>query len=326
MKKQINSIGIDMAKHKFDACFVMNNEVIHKQTFENNVKGINEYLEKLRILNVKKEIPTVVESTGDFHILFCLTLSPDRLVSLINPLITKQYSRAKIRKQKSDIVDAQILARIGLNEELKEFNTSKEIILKKKKLLLIANLEKRIQSMTLALKNFEELYKILGTDPGEVIRSIKSSIEELKNQIKKLEKEIEEETENCKKLSKIEGISKRTASKILLFIEGKDFKSKGQLCAYAGMDISTKLSGESIHKRGQISKRGNPYLRKILFQGAWGLVMHNEAFKKLYNYHRGRGKHYFTCILIIARKLLNVIYGMLKSGSDFNPKMITVPA
>jgi transposase len=92
------------------------------------------------------------------------------------------------------------------------------------------------------------------------------------------------------------------------------------------MDISTKLSGESVHTKGKLSKRGNPYFRKILFQVAWGLIMHNKAFKKLYEYHRGRGKHYFTCLSIIGRKLLNVIYGMHKSGKSFNPEMVTVPA
>jgi len=60
--------------------------------------------------------------------------------------------------------------------------------------------------------------------------------------------------------------------------------------------------------RQVISKRGSPYLRKVLFQIGWGLMMHNEEYQRAYRAMRARGKKYKTCVIAMARKFLRFLF------------------
>ena len=57
-----------------------------------------------------------------------------------------------------------------------------------------------------------------------------------------------------------------------------------------------------------LSKRGSGYLRKVLFQIAWGLKMHNPVYQAYYEQIRLRGKVYKTCIIALARKFLRFLF------------------
>ena len=57
-----------------------------------------------------------------------------------------------------------------------------------------------------------------------------------------------------------------------------------------------------------ISKRGNGYLRKILFQIGWSLYMNNDEYRAVYMRMRARGKNYKTCIIALARKFLRFLF------------------
>ena len=52
-----------------------------------------------------------------------------------------------------------------------------------------------------------------------------------------------------------------------------DFARPEQYVAYAGLDPSLHDSGDTIHRRGRISKRGSPLVRRV-----WGMV-HQAAFE-----------------------------------------------
>ena len=74
-------------------------------------------------------------------------------------------------------------------------------------------------------------------------------------------------------ITSINGIGETTAEKFLIEIADiTNFKSHKQLRAYIGTDPSIKQSGSSINVSGRISKRGNAYLRKTVWQMAIGVI------------------------------------------------------
>jgi len=79
--------------------------------------------------------------------------------------------------------------------------------------------------------------------------------------------------QDFKIITSINGIGENTAEKFLIEIADiNNFKSHKQLRAYIGTDPSIKQSGSSVNIRGRISKRGNAYLRKTIWQMAIGVI------------------------------------------------------
>jgi len=97
------------------------------------------------------------------------------------------------------------------------------------------------------------------------------------------------------------------------------FESSDKLAAFAGIDPSVTQSGNFSGMRNRMSKRGSPYLRRAIWLAACAAIMHDEALKAFYDQKKAQGKHHYTCIGYICRKLVNIIFAVLKSGKPYQP-------
>lgn len=96
-----------------------------------------------------------------------------------------------------------------------------------------------------------------------------------------------------------------------------DFANADQYVAYTGLDPSLRDSGDSIHWRGKISKRGSPILRNGLFLAAFVVYRKHAYFHRTYRKHRGQGKQHNNALVIVARHLARVVWRMLTDGREF---------
>ncbi len=113
-------------------------------------------------------------------------------------------------------------------------------------------------------------------------------------------------------LTSIKGIGDITAQKFLIEVDDiKNFNNHKQLTAFMGTDPSLKQSGTSIMYQGRISKRGNKYLRKTLFQMAVNCIREDTRFNTYYHKKRDEKKKYKQAVIATGNKLLRVIYSML---------------
>ena len=85
------------------------------------------------------------------------------------------------------------------------------------------------------------------------------------------------------------------------------FASPKALQAYAGLDPSVYQSGR-FQGRSRLSKRGDPLLRKVLYLMAQSLIRYTHRFHQVFCYYRDRGRRYREAIVIVARKVLTVLY------------------
>ncbi len=107
--------------------------------------------------------------------------------------------------------------------------------------------------------------------------------------------------------SNVKGLSVEHASALLVALSDKAFANRDQLVAFVGLDIRVRQSGKWQGKQ-VLSKRGSGYLRKVLFQVAWGLKMHNPMYQAYYEKIRERGKRYKTVMIAVARKFLRFLF------------------
>lgn len=331
------SIGIDVSKAKLDVYLLKNDQTWIWFKIENNKKGFAKLLDKINKNKISKQIPIITESTWDYHLSLCLFLKEKEFENLkeINPIITKKAARHSVRKAKTDTIDAKHLAEIGSREwnSLHSFNRSKNDIVLKKKISLLSKTKKRLSSFRLSVKRHKETLSELWecvTDNEclnlleSAIASINKWIKNLEKEIKKLAKNDENHADKISEIAKQKWVSEISATIIYTYLKHLHFNKFTQCTAFFGIDPVVRSSGSSIDCKRKISKRWNNYARKALWNIAWWAVMHSDYFKDIYDYHKYRWKHHFSCLVIIWRKLLKTIYVISHKNKTYNADKVAV--
>lgn len=119
-------------------------------------------------------------------------------------------------------------------------------------------------------------------------------------------------------ITSISGIGSRLGAIILAEIKTiYNFKNPDQLQAFAGLDPAIYQSGQ-IDNTGHMVKRGSSYLRYALIQAAKLISIYSPHFKTYLKLKISHGKHYNVAVTLIAKKLIRVIYHLLKTNQTFD--------
>ena len=147
-------------------------------------------------------------------------------------------------------------------------------------------------------------------------------ITEQKNDVKNQMIELAKQIKNYKSIVSVFGIGDLSAS--LIIAELKDitrFNNIKQINASCGLDPTIVQSGKSINYHGSISKRGNRYARRILFNCSRNIVTLSAKCDKenpIYVYYQKKkqeGKHYYACLTACSTKLIRIIYALCMNNS-----------
>ncbi len=213
----------------------------------------------------------------------------------------------------------QILLNCPTPNEVINFNTRKLANLLKKASRGYHSTNKVREVKNLAKNSFG--IKFTGNACSFEIKQLVNQIIFLENQVNELEvkiKDIYSKLDNH--LQSIPGIGEVTAPIILAEIgDINNFSSPSKLTAFAGIDPSENQSGNKKSSNEKTSKRGSPYLRHALYTAAMVAstsdpVMHDYYIKK-----RAEGKHHYVALTGIERKLLGIIFHVLKENRDYRP-------
>lgn len=149
-----------------------------------------------------------------------------------------------------------------------------------------------------------------------------NTIKFYEEQIKTMEKEIESIIdEHFQHVLTIPGVSYKTAALLLGEIGNINrFNSFDNLLAYFGLDPVVYQSGKYNAENTKASKRGSSYARFALFHISRIIVKHDPTFIRYYEKKRSEGKHYFTVMSHVSKKVLRVIYYILKHNRTFIPQ------
>lgn len=119
-------------------------------------------------------------------------------------------------------------------------------------------------------------------------------------------------------LISIPGIS-ATASVAVIAEIGTDmshFKTAEHICSWAGLSPG---NNESAGKRKSTSvTKGNPYVKSMLCEVAWVIAGKRRTYLSSWYWKLKQKKAAKKAIIALARKLLVIIYTMLKQGTVFN--------
>ena len=118
----------------------------------------------------------------------------------------------------------------------------------------------------------------------------------------------------------IPGISYRMGAMILAEIGDVSlFDSSDKLLAYAGCSPSTYQSGQLTSTYSRMEKRGSRYLRYALYNAAKYVCLWDANFAAYLAKKRAEGKHYNVALSHVIKKLVRLIFALLKSGQPYRP-------
>lgn len=122
-------------------------------------------------------------------------------------------------------------------------------------------------------------------------------------------------------LRSIPGIGTVTAAALVAYVgDIHRFSSPAKLTAYIGLDCRVHESGTSIHGKGQITKRGNRYLQYVLFNAAFIAKRRNPQLHSYFHKKLSEGKHYYSALCAVERKLVHLIYAVWARGTPYEAR------
>ena len=312
-------LGIDIAKEKVDVALLS----CHKwnaRTFKNSPKGHKElfvWLSKKEALDCH----ACMEATGVYGEKLAFFLHEKQVkISVVNPACVKGFGMAELKRTKTDAADAKMIASFCKAMQPEKWTPPAAHV---------RQLQARVRRLDALTSMCQEEKNRLEIAHEDVRSDIKKSITFLEGRIKNIKNEIsdhikkhKDSQEKKKLLETIPGVGDVTIQCILAFLgEHERFGSAKQVAAFAGLSPKQCQSGSSLHGRTRLSKTGDPRLRKALFLPAMVARQHNPVLCDFADRLEKAGKNKMVIIGTVMRKLVQMIYGVLKHKQPFNPKI-----
>jgi transposase len=122
------------------------------------------------------------------------------------------------------------------------------------------------------------------------------------------------------KIHTINGIGMVSAAAIMGEILDADrFENAKKIVGYIGLYPEWKWSGDKKDPAWEMTKKGNKYLKHILYCCVLSAITHNPIIQRHYAMQLSRGKKKMVAIGSCMRKLASLIFGVMKSETDFDP-------
>ena len=327
MAKQV--IGMDVSKLTLDV-ILTDGVISHFNRVENAPRGYQQLVTWLKSLGAAKA-HICLEATGQYgdHVAEHLHIQ-GYPVSVVNPAQIKHYGSSKLRRNKTDIADAKLIAEFCLREKPAIWKPPPASF--KDLQALVRHLE------DLQTTRQQEANRLgSGVRTAFILDSLKLLMIALDHQIQQTKQAIQDHIDQHPELKHrqdllvtIPGIDRLTAAKLLGEIRDiLGFENARQLGAYAGLTPRKFFSGTSVHHKARLSKTGNARLRQILYLPAisakhWNPIVHAFCDRLIASNHNP-----MEVIGAAMHKLLHLVYGVLKSDRPFDPDYLVhsqVPA
>ena len=310
-------LGIDIAKATYQVTLLHDGKRFRGE-FANRVKEFGRLANWLK-KHGASQVQACMEATGRYgdelaHYLH----DAGHIMSVVNPLRIKSYARSRLIRNKTDPLDADVIADfcqtcqppvwVPTPPEMRELQ---ELFCQYDALQdAITQTKNRLQSgfqSPLVLKQLQAQLDLL----TQQLETLKQLIRDLIDHSPGLKQQRE-------LLESIRGIGEITASRLISY-DLLRFRDARALSAFAGVSPMQGLSGTSVHRKTKLSKIGDADLRRALYLPAVAALRWNPVIQNLAKRLEARGKCKMSIIGAGMHKLLCLSYGVLKSGVPFDP-------
>ncbi len=314
-------LGVDVSKKKFDVFVERPDGRGKSKVFANDAGGFAALLAWGRAQGLDwAQCGVCLEATGPYGTALARALHEAGVVVAIeNPARIQAFARTLGVRAKTDRIDARLIARYARQHAPRRWTPPSPQQARLQ--ALVSRLDDLIVMHTMERARAEQVH-------GEALRSVHTILAALQDEMTRLREAIQahidrdpDQRRQARLLQSIPGIGPDTVSRVLAYLgDVERFENAGQIVAYSGINPRVHQSGQRTGAR-PISKQGSSALRKALYMPALVAKRHNPVLRAFCERLAAKGKHPKQVLVAAMRKLLHLIWGVLKSGRPFDPAM-----
>lgn len=306
-------IGADVSSRSIDLAW--HGDPQAATTIDNTATAIDAWLDQQ-----SAPVCLAVESTGSYHIELVERAHAQGLtVYLVNPFQLAHYRKGVGVRSKTDLADAQLLARYLAHErdQLRAWQPPPKG--QRRAWQLLRRRAKLVKARDMLNQSFSGL------------RGFRQEYQALCRQLRQLEQALEKQLiqlltrqgwkQDYGRCLSIPGIGPLSAAALVAAYHRGEFRCADAFVAFLGLDIRLRQSGKS-QGRSKLTKQGDPEARRILHNAAVTAGRHH--FKPYYERLLARGMAPVQAHVALTRKLVRIAFSLIRNGREFDPEMAPV--
>lgn len=317
-------IGIDVAKATFDVALP---------------QGVGKYRTRGKIANTPAGwkallawratfAPAAVvclEATGTYHEGLARALVEHGVtVYAVNPARIKAYAQSELARTKTDRTDAKLIARFFLAQQAARAivhpytpPTPSEATLR----AWVRRLDDLKAMRQMESNRRESANEAVRPGIDDVLKALDAHLRQTEHAIRQLIDHDPDLRGKRELLISIPGIADVTSAFLLATLgDLRKYTDVRQIVAHAGLNPAQRQSGQHAGKT-RISRVGDASLRAKLYLPALVAMKHNPVLAAFAQRLKQRGKTGKLAICAVMRKLLHLVWGVLRSGRPFDPNL-----
>jgi transposase len=315
--------GFDIAKATFDVAHWGDEAfpAMTLSTFPRTREGARAWLATLAPQDLERTA-VVMESTGGYSeelAVWLLEAQPLLHIAIVNPFLVKSFGRSLALRNKTDRLDARLLARFGQDRQPGPWHPLPPV---QAELRALARTRAHLVRLRVSLGN--RLGEHAG--PSSAARKAQQSVlKALDTQILALERNILNLTQLDEGLGRdmalaqsVPGVGPITAAVVLA--EAGDlrrFNRRGDLAAFLGVSPRVFQSGTSVHGRTRMCRMGGGHARSALYMAAVAASRNKGALGAFYRRLVEAGKPKRSALGALMRKLILAMRAVLIQGTPY---------
>ena len=321
------SLGVDIAQDTFEVLLQQENHSPEPGHFDNKRSGFNQ-LHRFLKKHEAEDTHICMEATGIYYEELAHFLHQKGYrVSVINPLQIKAYAQSQLLRNKTDRVDAAIIADFCRTQNPPLWTPPDPSWYQLR--ALVRHLED-LESDRQRQRNRRGAIKRSAQPTPIVLDNLQEQIDFLTDQIEEVKKHMQNHINQHPELKRqrdlldsIKGIGRLTAAKLMAeYGDMRRFDDVRQVVAFAGLNPKHRQSGTSIRGKTHISKMGRSSIRAALYMPAITAKRFNKRLQPFVQRLEKQGLSGMQIVVAVMRKLLHLAFGVLKSGQPFDPNFL----
>ncbi|WP_081536012.1 transposase [Rhodovulum sp. P5] len=306
-----HTIGVDISKSHLDVFDAERGAATRFDTSTSGFRAFEEWLGKAPIARV------VYEPTGPYHRAFEERFCDRLPLVKVNPLQARRFAEACGTRAKTDALDAQGLARMGVALELEPDTPVAKTtrVLKDLQVARTALIKDRTR-----LKNraYVQTNTVLKRQTKARLALVEKHIAELDREIDALIQADKTTARRREIVTSIPGLGSVASAAIVTYLPEIGTLDRRQVGSLAGVVPYNRDSGQ--WKGRSFICGGRKPLRDALYMPALVAMRYNPDLKAKYDALRAAGKPAKVAIVAIMRKLIETANALVKADRVWTPK------
>jgi len=320
-------LGIDVSKASFDAAIQVSGGFARSK-FPRSNAGAHQCLDWVHQQLPGTPFACVMEATGGYSkplACWLLEAQPELHVAIAQPFRVRHFTQALGQRNKTDALDAVVLARFGSVFLPRAFHPMPNAY---ERLRALERERDALVRSATAMENREEIPsedRVAQKVRLRMLRHTRKAIAELDEALLGLIRSEEALAQDARRLQTIPGVGPVLAATLMGELgDLRAFEHPKQLAHFVGVAPVVHSSGTSVEARPHMSKHGNSRVRRMLYMGAMAAIRADGPFADTYHHLLAEGKAPMSALGAIMRKLLVVCRGVLVNNEDYNPARVSV--